>query len=193
MAEALENSCNPVFVELGLRLGIGRFYDYMGRFGIGSATGVGTSPARGSGIVIDESVVGRVDLARIGFGQSVAVTPIQLLTAACSVVNGGKLLKPYVVKEIRAEDGTVIEQGQAVVRGQAISEGTSATMRQLLQNVVTDGGGRNAYIEGYRVGGKTGTAQVYVDGAISADKHIGSFLGFAPMDDPQIAVLFHRR
>ena len=77
-----------------------------------------------------------------------------------------------------------------MVRGQAISEGTSATMRQLLQNVVTDGGGRNAYIEGYRVGGKTGTAQVYVDGAISADKHIGSFLGFAPMDDPQIAVLF---
>ena len=131
-----------------------------------------------------------MDLARIGFGQSVAVTPIQLLTAACSVVNGGKLLKPYVVAEIRSEDGEVIERGQTVVRGQTISQQTSDTMRQLLQNVVTDGGGRNAYIEGYRVGGKTGTAQVYVDGVISADKHIGSFLGFAPMDDPQIAVLF---
>ena len=111
MAEALENSCNPVFVELGLRLGIERFYDYMERFGIGSATGVDI-PGEGSGIVIDESVVGRVDLARIGFGQSVAVTPIQLLTAACSVVNGGRLLKPYVVKEIRAEDGAVIERGR---------------------------------------------------------------------------------
>ena len=189
MAEALENSCNPVFVELGLRLGVERFYDYMERFGIGSATGVDI-PGESSGIVIDESVVGRVDLARIGFGQSVAVTPIQLLTAACSVVNGGKLLKPYVVAEIRSEDGEVIERGQTVVRGQTISQQTSDTMRQLLQNVVTDGGGRNAYIEGYRVGGKTGTAQVYVDGVISADKHIGSFLGFAPMDDPQIAVLF---
>ena len=179
MAEALENSCNPVFVELGLRLGVERFYDYMERFGIGSATGVDI-PGEGSGIVIDESVVGRVDLARIGFGQSVAVTPIQLLTAACSVVNGGKLLQPYVVQEIVSEDGEVIERGQTVVRGQTISQQTSDTMRQLLQNVVTDGGGRNAYIEGYRVGGKTGTAQVYVDGVISADKHIGSFLGFAP-------------
>ena len=165
------------------------FTTIMERFGIGSATGVDI-PGEGSGIVIDESVVDRVDLARIGFGQSVAVTPIQLLTAACSVVNGGKLLKPYVVKEIRAEDGEVIERRQTVVRGQTISRETSATMRRLLQNVVTDGGGRNAYIEGYRVGGKTGTAQVYVDGAISTDKHIGSFLGFAPMDDPQIAVLF---
>ena len=189
MAEALENSCNPVFVELGLRLGIERFYDYMERFGIGEPTGVDI-PGEGSGIVIDESVVKRVDLARIGFGQSVAVTPIQLLTAACSVINGGKLLQPYVVKEITSESGEVIERGETVVRGTTISEETSATMRQLLQNVVTEGGGRNAYIEGYRVGGKTGTAQVYVDGAISTDKHIGSFIGFAPMDDPQIAVLF---
>ncbi len=189
MAEALENSCNPVFVELGLRLGVERFYDYMERFGVGTSTGVDI-PGEGGGIVIDESVVKRVDLARIGFGQSVAVTPIQLLTAACSVVNGGKLLRPYVVAEIASESGEVIERGQTVVRGQTVSAQTSALMRQLLENVVSDGGGRNAYLEGYRVGGKTGTAQVYVDGAISVDKHIGSFIGFAPMDDPQIAVLF---
>ena len=188
MAEALENSCNPVFVELGLRLGIERFYDYMERFGIGEKTGVDI-PGEGSGIVIDESVVKRVDLARIGFGQSVAVTPLQLLTAACSVVNGGRLLTPYVVREIRSESGEVIQRGQTVVRGQTISEQTSAVMRELLEGVVSDGGGRNAYIEGYRVGGKTGTAQVYKDGAVSTDTHIGSFLGFAPMDDPQIAVL----
>ena len=189
MAEALENSCNPVFVELGLRLGIERFYDYMELFGLGEPTGVDI-PGEGSGIVIDESVVKRVDLARIGFGQSVAVTPIQLLTAACSVVNGGKLLQPYVVKEITSADGEVIERGETVVRGTTISAETSATMRKLLENVVSEGGGRNAYIEGYRVGGKTGTAQVYVNGAVSSDTHIGSFLGFAPMDDPQIAVLF---
>lgn len=188
MAEALENSCNPVFVELALRMGIERFYDYMERFGIGEKTGVDI-PGEGSGIVIDESVVKRVDLARIGFGQSVAVTPLQLLTAACSVVNGGKLLTPYVVKEIRSQSGEVIERGQSVVRGQTISQQTSDTMRALLENVVSDGGGRNAYIEGYRVGGKTGTAQVYKDGVVSSDTHIGSFLGFAPMDDPQIAVL----
>lgn len=188
MAQALANSCNPVFVELGLRLGIDRFYDYLEAFGIGSPTGVDI-PGEASGIVISRNVVKRVDLARIGFGQSIAVTPIQLLTAACAVVNGGKLLKPYVVKEILSGDGEVIERGETVVVSRPISEKTSDTMRALLENVVANGGGRNAYLEGYRVGGKTGTAQVYVDGVISSDTHIGSFIGFAPMDDPQIAVM----
>ncbi len=188
MAQAFANSCNPVFVELGLRLGIDRFYDYLEAFGIGSPTGVDI-PGEASGIVISRNVVKRVDLARIGFGQSIAVTPIQLLTAACAVVNGGKLLKPYVVKEILSGDGKVIERGETVVVSQPISEKTSDTMRALLENVVANGGGRNAYLEGYRVGGKTGTAQVYVDGVISSDTHIGSFIGFAPMDDPQIAVM----
>ena len=188
MAEALSNSCNPVFVELGLRLGIERFYDYLQRFGIGTPTGVDI-PGEGSGIVISESVVKRVDLARIGFGQSVAVTPIQLLCAACSVINGGRLLQPYVVKEITSAQGEVIQRGSTFVRATTISQETSATMRRLLEDVVTSGGGRNAYIEGYRVGGKTGTAQIYVNGAVSTDTHIGSFIGFAPMDDPQIAVL----
>ena len=188
-AEALQNSCNPVFVELGLRLGIERFYDYLEAFGIGSATGVDI-PGEASGIVISESTVKRVDLARIAFGQSVAVTPLQLLTAACSVINGGNLMRPYVVSEIVDGNGEVIEQGTPEVVSHPISAETSATMRALLENVVEEGGGKNARIAGYRVGGKTGTAQVYVDGAISTDKHIGSFIGFAPMDDPQIAVLF---
>ena len=187
-AEALQNSCNPVFVELGLRLGIERFYDYLDAFGIGSETGVDI-PGEASGIVISESTVKRVDLARIAFGQSVAVTPIQMLTAACAVINGGNLMQPYVVGEIVDGNGETIMRAEPVTLGHPISEEMSATMRNLLERVVSEGGGKNAYIPGYRIGGKTGTAQIYVDGVVSSDKHIGSFLGFAPADDPQIALL----
>lgn len=188
LTQALENSCNPVFVELGLRLGTEKFYDYLEAYGLGKPTGVDI-PGEGSGILISRSRVKRVDIARIGFGQSVAVTPIQLLTAACAVVNGGKLITPYVVKEIRDVNGNVIESGKTVVRRNPISEETSAVMREMLESVVKNGGGKNAYIEGYRIGGKTGTAQVYVDGVVSTSTHIGSFVGFAPIDDPQIAIM----
>ena len=187
-AQALQNSCNPVFVEMGLRLGVERFYDYLDAFGIGSATGMDI-PGEASGIVISRNAVKRVDLARIGFGQSVAVTPLQLLTAACSVINGGRRMQPYVVREIVDGNGEVIERGEPVVVANPISEATSSTMRKLLEDVVAVGGGKNAAIPGYRIGGKTGTAQVYVDGVVSSDTHIGSFLGFAPADDPKIAIL----
>lgn len=188
LTEALENSCNPVFVELGLRLGTETFYKYLDGFGFGRKTGVDI-PGEESGIVISKSAVRKADIARIGFGQSIAVTPIQLLTSACAVVNGGKLMTPYVVKEIRSPDGELIEKNEPVIRSQPISEETSALLRRMLESVVENGGGKNAYIEGYHVGGKTGTAQVYVDGKVSTDMHIGSFIGFAPMDDPRIAVL----
>ncbi len=188
LTQALENSCNPVFVELGLRLGTETFYNYLEAFGFGEKTGVDI-PGEGGGILIPRSSVKRVDIARVGFGQSVAVTPIQLLTAACAVVNGGNLMKPYVVKEITDADGNVIERNEPTVVGHPITEETSRTMRMMLESVVANGGGKNAYIDGYHVGGKTGTAQVYVDGAVSTDTHIGSFIGFAPMDDPKIAVL----
>ena len=187
-AEALQNSCNPVFVEMGLRLGIERFYDYMEAFGLGRASGVDMR-GEAQGILIPEKSCKRVDIARIGFGQSVAVTPIQLLTAASAAVNGGRLLTPYIVKEIRDGNGEVIRQGSAALRGNPISEAASAAMRTMLEGVVAEGGGKNAAIPGYRIGGKTGTAQLYVDGMVSTDKHIGSFLGFAPINDPQIAVL----
>ena len=187
-AQALQNSCNPVFVEMGLRLGTERFYKYLRAFGIGQRTGVDI-PGEAGGIVISEKRVKRVDLARIGFGQSVAVTPVQLLTAACAVINGGNLMKPYVVSEITDASGAVIEKGSPQVVSQPISRATSDTMRVLLENVVSLGGGKNAYIPGYHVGGKTGTAQVYVNGAVSSATHIGSFLGFAPANDPRIAVL----
>ena len=156
-AEALQNSCNPVFVEMGLRLGIETFYDYLDAFGLGQKTGVDIQ-GEASGIIIGEDVVKRVDIARIGFGQSVAVTPLQLLTAVCSVINGGNLLRPYVVKSITDGNGEIIKEGAATVVGQPISEETSATMRKLLEDVVAEGGGKNARISGYRIGGKTGTA-----------------------------------
>lgn len=189
MAQALQNSCNPVFTELGLRIGVDTFYDYMDRFGLMDITGVDLD-GEASGIRIAQENVKRVDMARIGFGQSVAVTPIQLLTAVCSVVNGGELLQPYVVKSVTDANGDTWTLGEKTVVGNTISADTSATMRRLLQDVVDLGGGKNARVPGYKVGGKTGTAQVYVDGVVSSDTHIGSFIGFAPADDPQIAVLF---
>ena len=188
MAEALQNSCNPVFVELALRLGTERMYQYLHAFGLGSKTNVDLQ-GEGSGILIPVQSVKNVDLARIGFGQSVAVTPIQMITAACAVINGGRLMQPYLLKEAIAPDGTVLYRTQPKVVSTPISEETSATMRELLELVVSDGGAKNAAIEGYRIGGKTGTAQVYKDGRIARDVHIGSFLGFAPADDPRIALL----
>ncbi len=188
MQQALYNSCNPVFVELALRMGQDTFYKYLRAFGLGVKTGI-TLPGEGSGILINSQKVKNVDLARIGFGQSVAVTPIQLLTAACSVVNGGKLMKPYIVKEVVSPTGEILEKTAATVVANPISAETSAIMREMLEGVVREGGGKNAYIAGYRIGGKTGTAQVYKDGKIARDVHIGSFLGFAPADNPEFAIL----
>ena len=187
-AQALQNSCNPVFVEMGLRLGADKLYQYLDAFGIGHKTGVDI-PGEADGIVISRRAVKRVDIARIGFGQSVAVTPIQLLTAVCAAVNGGRLMRPWTIKSVSDAGGEVIRRGAPKVTGHPVSEQTSAVMRRLLEDVVTLGGGKNAYIPGYHVGGKTGTAQVYVDGVVSRDTHIGSFVGFAPASDPRIAVL----
>jgi stage V sporulation protein D (sporulation-specific penicillin-binding protein) len=188
MQRALQNSCNPVFVQLGLRLGTENMYKYLKAFGFGSLTGIDL-PGESSGIMIPKSSVQTVDLARIGFGQSVAVTPIQMIAAGSAVVNGGKLYKPYIVEEVIAADGEVLERTVPQVVSQPISANTSATMRGLLESVVEDGGGKNAKISGYRISGKTGTAQKYVNGIVSHSVHIGSFMGFAPADDPKLAVI----
>ena len=184
----LQNSCNPVFVQLGLRLGTERFYQYLSAFGLGRATGIDL-PGESTGILIASNQVKNVDLARIGFGQSVAVTPLQLITAASAVVNGGYLMKPYIVSEVLNSEGQVIERTTPQIVSRPIREETSALMRELLESVVEEGGGKNARIEGYRIGGKTGTAQVYKEGRVVRDVHIGSFFGFAPADDPEFAVL----
>ena len=188
MAQALQNSCNPVFVELALRMGNESFYAYLHSFGLGVKTNVDLQ-GEGSGILIPVRSVKNVDLARIGFGQSIAVTPLQLLTAACSVINGGRLMQPYLLDEVLTRDGQVLQRTQPKVVARPIREETSLLMRGLLEDVVSIGGAKNAKIEGYRIGGKTGTAQVYKDGRIVKDVHIGSFLGFAPADDPRIALL----
>lgn len=188
MAQALQNSCNPVFVELALRMGAQRFYQYLHAFGLGSKTNIDLQGEE-SGILIPVNSVKNVDLARIGFGQSVAVTPIQMLTAACSVLNGGRLMRPYLLKEAVSPDGTVLCRTSPKVVSTPVSEETSLTMHKLLEDVVAVGGAKNARIPGYRIGGKTGTAQVYKDGRIVRNVHIGSFLGFAPADDPRIALL----
>ena len=188
LAEGLANSCNPVFVTLALRMGTDTFYRYLRAFGLGVKTGV-ELPGESGGILIGSRLVKNVDLARIGFGQSVAVTPLQMITAACAVVNGGRLMKPYIVQEVLDEEGRVIDRTLPKVVATPIHEETSAVMRSLLENVVENGGGRNAAVAGYRIGGKTGTAQVYRDGRVVSTVHIGSFLGFAPADEPRFAVL----
>ena len=188
MARALENSCNPVFTQIALRLGSERFYQYLHAFGLGSRTGIDLY-GEASGILIGQSRVKNVDLARIGFGQSVAVTPIQMITAACAVVNGGRLMKPYLVEAIEDSEGAVLSKTSPTVVSTPISAATSATMRKLLYGVVENGGGKNAKVSGWSVGGKTGTAQIYKNGRIEANLHIGSFVGFAPAENPKVALL----
>lgn len=185
------NSCNPVFMTLAEMMGKETFYRYIRAFGFGTGTQIDFN-SEGSGIVTDEKYVTSQDLARIAFGQSVAVTPMQLITAASAAVNGGNLMRPYLVKEFRTQgsEPVTVEKIEPMTVRRVISEETSATMREILEAVVTSGGGKNAYIPGYRVGGKTGTAQIYENGKIAAGKHIASFIGFAPADDPQIIVLF---
>ncbi len=188
MAKALMNSCNPVFTELGLRLGVERFYQYLYAFGLGNRTGIDL-PGESGGLLINRKYVKNVDLARIGFGQSITVTPLQMISAACAAINGGRLMKPYVVREIISPDGEVLQRTIPTVMATPIKPETSEAMKELLEMVVSEGGARNAAIEGYRIGGKTGTAQVYKEGRIVHDVHIGSFVGFAPANDPKVAIL----
>ena len=138
-------------------------------------------PGESGGILIGSRYVKNVDLARIGFGQSVAVTPLQLMMAANACINGGKLMKPYLVSEIQSAEGEVLQRTTPTVRATPIRAETTDTMRELLEAVVKQGGGKNAAVPGYRIGGKTGTAQVYKEGKIVRNVHIGSFYGFAPV------------
>ncbi len=188
LTKAAENSCNPAFMTMALAMGTEKFYDYIYSFGFGSVTGSGLTGESG-GIVTHEKYVRENDLARIGFGHSVAITPIQLATAVCAAVNGGKLMQPYIVKQIVSADGEIISQTEPTMVRQVISADTSAKVREILTSVVQNGSGRNAQIPGYLVGGKTGTAQKYgEDGKISGQL-IASFIGFAPADDPEYVCL----
>ena len=188
LAQALNNSCNPCFTDIALALGTDTFYDYLSAFGLGNVTGIDFS-GEALGMLVPQSLVRDCDLARIGFGQTVAVTGIQLACAAAAAVNGGNYYEPHLLKGIVSSDGRTVEERQPVVRQRVISEEASRLLAQMLEGVVSDGSGKKAYIEGYKVGGKTGTAQKYEDGHIAAGKYVSSFVGFFPSDTPQYLAL----
>lgn len=188
LSKAAQNSCNPAFMRMALSMGKSTFYDYIYAFGFGSSTGSGLN-GEASGIVTHEKYINDNTLARIGFGQSIAVTPIQLCTAVSAAVNGGELMQPYIVDSIVSQDGRVIQKNEPTVVRRVISENSSQRVRAILESVVSEGSGKNASIPGYRVGGKTGTAQKYEDGQIADGKLIASFVGFAPADDPEYVCL----
>ncbi|MEF2245580.1 stage V sporulation protein D [Paenibacillus sp. IITD108] len=186
--EVVENSCNPGFVALGNRLGKEKLFQYIKDFGFGQKTGIDINGEE-NGILFKLSQVGPVELATTAFGQGVSVTPIQQVAAVSAAINGGTLYKPYVVKSwINRETGETVQEVEPEPVRTVVSEETSKQVREALESVVAKGTGRNAFIDGYRVGGKTGTAQKVVGGRYSPNEHIVSFIGFAPADDPQIVV-----
>lgn len=186
--EVLQNSSNPGFVEIGRRLGKDRLYQYVQDFGLTEKTGVDL-PGESSGIMFDYENFHELEQATVAFGQGISLTPIQLVRAICACVNGGKLLRPHILKEItNSSNSDIVYQREKEVIRKVISEETSAKVRDALESVVSEGGGRNAYIEGYRIGGKTGTAQKAVNGSYVGGGYILSFVGIAPINDPEIVL-----
>lgn len=187
--EVVQNSCNPGFVTLGQRLGKDRLFEYIDRFGFGQKTGIDLE-GEGKGILFKPENVGPVEQATTAFGQGVSVTPIQQVMAVAAAVNGGYYYQPYIQEAwLDSRTGEVLEENEPELKEQVISEKTSAEIRKALESVVAKGTGRGAYVEGYRVGGKTGTAQkVGADGRYMENNHIVSFIGFAPADDPELVV-----
>ena len=186
--QVLENSCNPGFVELGNRLGKEVLFSYLDRFGFGKKTGIDLN-GESKGIVFNLDRVGDLELATTAFGQGVSVTPIQQVTAVSAVVNGGSLYTPYIVKEIKNNKGEIISKNDPIFVRKVISDETSLKMRSALESVVARGGGRYAYIDGYRVGGKTGTAQKVENGKYLENNYIMSFMAVVPSNNPE-AVLY---
>lgn len=179
------NSCNPVFIELGERLGVENYYKYFKQFGLTQKTGIDL-PGEAATIMHKQENVGPVELATISFGQSFQITPIQLVTTVSSIINGGTRITPHFGVEVRETDGTLVETFSYDKREEICSGETSETMQYLLEKVVSEGGGKNAKIEGDAIGGKTATSQTLPR---SEHRYISSFLGFAPADDPKVLVI----
>jgi stage V sporulation protein D (sporulation-specific penicillin-binding protein) len=189
LSMALNNSCNPIFTDIAMSLGKETFYSYLDKFGYGKMTGVDIAGEQ-AGLLVDKTLVTNGDLARIGFGQTIAVTALQLCLATAAAVNGGELMKPYIVKSISdANTDTVVKTFTPTVQNRAISKATSSKLALMLEDVVTNGSGKQAYIEGYRVGGKTGTAQKFADGKLAVGKYVSSFIGFFPANQPKYLAL----
>lgn len=188
-AQIVEKSCNVGFVQLGLDLGIDKYYQYLYAFGFGRATGIDL-PGEAQGITVPKSRCKQIDLATMAFGQANAVTPIQLITAVSAVANGGNLMKPHLVKEVVDNQGKVIQKFEPEVVRRVISEKSAHELCVILEGEVTQGTGRNAYIEGYRVGGKTGTAQkIKPGGGYMTNEYVSSFIGLAPSDNPRLVCM----
>ena len=180
--QGIQNSCNPVFIDIGLRLGAGRFCDYFEQFGLLGKTGVDL-PGEAATIMHKEENIGQVELATMSFGQSFQVTPIQMAATVSALINGGKRVTPHFGVRVRDKDKEMVRELKYDDGKQIVSEETSRTMQALLESVVSEGSGKNAKIEGYHIGGKTATSQTLPR---SANKYISSFIGFAPADNPQI-------
>lgn len=188
LAEALNNSCNPCFTDIALALGKDKFYEYLTAFGLGNVTGIDFN-GEALGMLVSQSLVRDCDLARIGFGQTVAVSGLQLACATAAAVNGGNYYVPHFLKSIVSSDGKTVEEYKPVIKQKPVSEEASRMLAEMLEGVVKEGSGKKAYIEGYKVGGKTGTAQKYEDGHIASGKYVSSFVGFFPADNPQYLAL----
>lgn len=191
LTEAMIRSCNPAFIKIGQLLGVEKFSKYFEAFGFTEKTGIDL-PGEADSLYVKESDMGIVELSSSAFGQTTKVTPIQMVTAAAAVVNGGKLVTPYVVDKIIDSDGNVVKSAQTVVRRQVISEETSATMRKILEDVVTANGGGNAYMSGYRIGGKSGTSEKiddYNSGKTPELRYVATFCAIVPIDDPEYVML----
>ena len=180
--QGVMNSCNPVFIEVGQRLGTDAFYRYFQQFGLLEKTGIDL-PGEAGTIMHQKKDIGPVELATISFGQSFQITPIRLAATVCSLINGGHQITPHFGVEVREDDGTLLETLSYKEGKQIVSEQVSKTMRAILEKVVSEGGGKKAYIEGYHIGGKTATSETLPR---SANKYISSFLGFVPAEDPRI-------
>ncbi len=183
--QAIMNSCNPVFIDVGQRIGVEDFYHYFQQFGLMSKTGIDI-PGEAGTIMHKMENIGAVELATISFGQSFQITPIQLATTISSIINGGTRVTPHFGVEIRSSEGELLKRFRYETKEGIVSEETSETMRYLLEKVVSEGGGNKAYIEGYRIGGKTATSQTLPRGT---NKYISSFVGFAPADDPEVLAM----
>lgn len=183
--QAVQNSCNPVFMEIGLKLGVDRFYEYFEKLGLMEKTGVDL-PGEACTITHNKEDVGDVELATMTFGQSFQITPIQMAATVSCIINGGTMVTPHLGVQVLNEEGETVKVFEYEEEKNVISVETSEKMKTILESVVSEGGGINAYIEGYRIGGKTATSQTLPR---SANKYIASFVGFAPADDPQVLAM----
>ena len=183
--QGTQNSCNPVFIDVGLRLGVDKYYEYFQKFGLLKKTGIDL-PGEAGTIMHQKENMGSVELATVAFGQSFQITPIQLVTTVSSLINGGNRITPHFGVSVQDQDGSFVEKIQYPVEENIVSEEVSKTIRKILETVVSEGGGKNAIVEGYSVGGKTATSQTLPR---SANRYISSFLGFAPAENPQVLAL----